>query len=65
MISMHSPSAVVGNDEQRIFFGSRMQKAFLVRLAVLNPVRDRRSFFIIREVFGQVLGIELYFTGRC
>ena len=62
-LGMDSPSGMVGDHQQRIFFGSLAGNPFIMEVALFNPVGYRWSLLIIREVLGQSLGIEFQLAG--
>ena len=62
-LGMDSPPAVVGHQEQRILLGPSHWKAFHHGFRSFQSSGVRRSLLIIREVFGQPLGIELQLAG--
>ena len=53
-LCMNTPSAVIGHTKQRICFCPFRGKALVMPLSLFHPVRNRRTFFIVRHEFFDV-----------
>ena len=53
-LSMHAPAGVVGKDEQWILLGPNARYALVMGDAFLDPLGNRRAFFVIGEVFKEI-----------